>query len=117
MRCQAKLGLSIGGDEPTWEGEVEVEFEYTPGSPGTGPSYACGGTPPDPAELEVVRIVKIDGRKPELYAVPKETLDTLIDHIECDDRLMEELFKAGAVDYVEGLAAAQEARYREREED
>lgn len=116
MRSQAKLGLSIGGDEPTWEGEVEVEFEYTPGSPGTGPSYACGGTPPDPAELEVLRIVKIDGRNAEAYYT-REERESFIDHIEGNPRLMEALFEAGAVDYVEGLAAAQEARYRDREED
>jgi hypothetical protein len=38
--------------------EVErvVTYCVTPGSPETGPSYACGGTPADPDEVQIVSI-------------------------------------------------------------
>lgn len=31
---------------------IEVDVKITPGHPGTGPTYDCGGTPPEPAEVE-----------------------------------------------------------------
>lgn len=27
-----------------------TEYHFSPGHPGTGPTYSCGGTPPEPAE-------------------------------------------------------------------
>ena len=42
-----------------WHG-VAVEFEYTKGSPGTGPSYSSGGDPPDPAEFKVTSVFIVD---------------------------------------------------------
>ena len=39
------------------EREVTVEFTVIPGRPETGPTYACGGTPAEPPEIEIVAIV------------------------------------------------------------
>lgn len=36
--------------------ELVVTYIVTPGSPETGPSYACGGTPAEPDEVEIVSI-------------------------------------------------------------
>lgn len=30
----------------------KVDYTFTPGSPATGPTYSCGGTPAEPAEVE-----------------------------------------------------------------
>ena len=32
--------------------DVEITYHYTPGRPARGPSYASGGEPPDPPEVE-----------------------------------------------------------------
>jgi hypothetical protein len=34
--------------------ELVVTYSMTPGYPETGPSYACGGTPAEPAEIEII---------------------------------------------------------------
>jgi hypothetical protein len=36
--------------------EVEVTYSVTPGHPETGPTYACGGTPAEPAEVEIYQV-------------------------------------------------------------
>jgi len=36
---------------------VDVTYNYTPGRPARGPSYASGGEPPDPPEVEFVKAV------------------------------------------------------------
>ena len=39
-------------DTDTPEIELEIFFTFTPGQPERGPTYACGGTPAEPAEVE-----------------------------------------------------------------
>jgi hypothetical protein len=41
--------------------EVEITFTYTPGSPAQGPSYASGGQPADPAEVEFMSARPVAG--------------------------------------------------------
>ena len=36
---------------------VDVTYNYTPGRPARGPSYASGGEPADPPEVEFVKAV------------------------------------------------------------
>lgn len=39
------------------EVDVEVAYNYTPGRPARGPSYASGGEPADPPEIEFISAV------------------------------------------------------------
>ena len=48
-----RSGFTNGQD---WECEYFITYNYTPGRPEQGPTYSCGGTPADPAEVEVVDI-------------------------------------------------------------
>jgi hypothetical protein len=65
-----------------WEGEYEVElvvtYSVTPGQPERGPSYACGGTPAEPAEVEIIS-VKLDGEEELLTADENDALQAACD--------------------------------------
>jgi hypothetical protein len=39
----------------------EIDYRYTPGAPEQGPSYASGGQPADPPEVEFLAARCIDG--------------------------------------------------------
>lgn len=55
--------LSFGGDEPTWEGEVEVSFTVEWGSPPTGMSGPPENYDPGSGTLiEDIRVETIDGK-------------------------------------------------------
>lgn len=54
--------LNRGGDEPTWEGEVEVSFSVEPGEPESPPSYASGGTPASSPQIIDITLEKVDGK-------------------------------------------------------
>lgn len=41
--------------------EIEVTFSYSPGAPEQGPTYACGGQPAEPDEVEFISAKLIDG--------------------------------------------------------
>jgi hypothetical protein len=49
------LTLEIAGSEIVRE--VQVRFTYLPGAPEQGPSYASGGQPADPDEVEIDAIL------------------------------------------------------------
>ena len=55
------LSLSLGGDEPHWEGEADICYAVTWGHPESPPSYSHGGLPADPDEVCDVTVVRIDG--------------------------------------------------------
>lgn len=40
---------------------VDIDFTFTPGCPETGPSYASGGEPASPAEIEFVKATLVSG--------------------------------------------------------
>jgi hypothetical protein len=44
---------AYGIDPETFYPEVQIEFGYTPGYPEIGPSYASGGEPATPDEIEI----------------------------------------------------------------
>ena len=54
--------LSWGGDTPTAELEVECSYGVSWGAPARGPSYASGGDPADPDEVEDITILTVDGK-------------------------------------------------------
>lgn len=64
-RYEYSTTLSIGRNER----DVLVTYTVTPGCPETGPSYACGGTPAFPPEVEIER-VEIMRERPQLYGRP-----------------------------------------------
>jgi hypothetical protein len=41
--------------------KVDIEFEFIPYQPATGPSYASGGEPACPAEVDFIKATLIDG--------------------------------------------------------
>lgn len=57
--------IEVGADEYAYP-VICIEYTYTPGCPATGPSYASGGEPACPPELEVngATLVKGDGLTP-----------------------------------------------------
>lgn len=40
---------------------VDIDFTYSPGRPETGPTYACGGTPAEPADVEMTKATLVNG--------------------------------------------------------
>jgi hypothetical protein len=89
-RYVATLDISLGGDTPTWEGEVTVTYTVVWGRPETPPAYAHGALPADPDEVNDITVIKIDGT-PVVARGLMSNAETLESHIECNDRLIEEL--------------------------
>lgn len=50
------------GDDCGPDFDVTVSFTVTPGEPATGPSYACGGTPASPPEIDDIRLETVNGK-------------------------------------------------------
>lgn len=108
------LSLSLGGDEPTWEGEATVSYAVTWGAPERGPTYACGGTPADPDEIDDIRVIAIDARP--IDDTTSDHADLLADLIEGSDALLSELLQAAAEDDIAAHDDAMERRWEERRE-
>lgn len=106
------LSLSLGGDEPTWEGEATVIYTVSWGAPEQGPSYASGGQPADPDEIADITVTHIDGVAVANREHGKHEAETLETHIECSDALMAELLEAAAE---EAAAAYEDAMDRRAE--
>ena len=116
--------LNRGGDTPTWEGEVEVSFTYTPGGHGTPPSYASGGDPPYDPEIDDVRLEKVDG-KPRpwgMYSgyVPNED-DVFADEVETEigesDTHIAAMLDVVGQELAQEESDADEARYEAARDD
>lgn len=59
--------------------EVEVEFSIRIGRPATGPSYACGGEPAEPDEVEVASATEVlTGEAIDLTDAEAERIETQI---------------------------------------
>jgi hypothetical protein len=54
--------LEWGGDTPSAEIEVTVSYLVTWGAPEQGPSYASGGQPADPDEIDDIRLERVEGK-------------------------------------------------------
>lgn len=80
--------------------ELVVTYSVTPGSPETGPTYACGGTPAEPDEVEIVSI-KHNGQP--FYLSDEE-----------EDALLQQAINRAGEDLAEEHAAEMDWRYQER---
>ena len=64
----------------TYDGHaVRVTGRVTPGQPATGPTYDCGGTPPEPSEIEDFLVFDEAGH--EIEDADGEILEALEDEI------------------------------------
>ena len=72
------LSLSFGRDETEFFGgdaDIHVGYEFTPGRPATR------FDPPEPAEVNILEIEKIDGTFVNVNDVPEKLYNTLVDMI------------------------------------
>jgi len=104
-------------DQGTVTGELEVEFSYVVrwGAPERGPTYACGGTPADPAGVDDIRLEKVEG-KPRPWGhdwlTDAEYEDHLVNQLgDRDyDRMLTEAAEQAAADYWEAMEYRAEER-------
>lgn len=68
-RTHHKLTAVIPHGDPDLGAEIECEitFAFLKGAPEQGPSYASGGQPADPDEIEVVKVVHLVNGKPSPF--------------------------------------------------
>lgn len=70
---------------------LRVGFNFTPGRPATGPTYACGGTPAEPPEFDITSLEwSRDNKRTRTYEWQK-IKGALFDLIAEDDYLRIEL--------------------------
>lgn len=113
---QATLDLSLSGDTPTWEGEATVTYTVVWGAPETGPTYDCRGQPADPDEVNDIKVTHIDGVSIAESMYGKYEAETLESHIECSDRLIEELLSIAAAQAADDYADMLDRRDEDRQE-
>ena len=66
--------------------EVDVRYTATPGEPETGPTYACGGTPASPPEVEIDFVTIAGCSTPVTLTTDEEErlLQYLLEHLDDD---------------------------------
>lgn len=112
--------LSWENEFETVTGELEVEFSYvfTAGAPEQGPTYACGGQPADPDEIDDIRVERIEG-KPRPWGHEWQSddayADMLIEHL--SDRDHEAMLIEAGECAAEAHYEAMEYRAEQRRED
>lgn len=79
--------------------ELVVTYSVTPGQPETGPSYACGGEPAEPAGVEIVSVKH--GGQPAMISQDEE------------DALLELAIARADEDLADEAAAEADWRYQE----
>lgn len=89
MTTKHKLWATIPHGDPDIGAEIECEITFTflKGAPEQGPSYASGGQPADPDEIEFVSAAPmVSGKYYDAGATHLEWLDDLArDWLESDD--------------------------------
>lgn len=105
------------GDDCGPDFDIEVSFTVTPGEPETGPSYACGGTPASPAEIDDIRLETVNGKPApwEAYGgwIADEDAEfeaTIVSLLENNDRHWEAMMQVAAEADEADRDAAAEAR-------
>lgn len=95
---------------------LKVDFGFIPYQPARGPSYACGGEPACPAEVDINNIEwSLDN--PITKTIQWHTIDgAMFDLISADDELYSELCQAAADNEADAREAAAEARYEMQRE-
>lgn len=74
--------IPCGDPDLGQEVDCEIVFSFTRGAPEQGPSYASGGQPADPHEIEFVKVTQLVGGKPVPYTgaysdLQQQSLDSL----------------------------------------
>lgn len=95
--------------------EVEVSYTVTWGSPETGPSYGCGGTPADPDEINDLKLISW-GPEAVTSLLDWNDRDDILDAVleERFDQMIENAADENASDYEHVLEQRAE---RQREPD
>tara|TARA_R110000868_G_scaffold187780_4_gene430349 strand:- start:13 stop:330 length:318 start_codon:yes stop_codon:yes gene_type:complete len=104
MKFQYTTTHSFDGENDV---ELRILYVYTPPSPERGPTYDCGGGPPEYAEVDVLGVM-VDGR-----ASTPTQWDMVIEN----ERLFNEMELHGADCVADERAAAAEYRAEMRGED
>lgn len=93
------------------DGRYEADVTVTPGQPERGPSYDCGGTPADPAEIEVLKVWMINEDKTKTLMADFDSIaELLLDHH--NDDILEQ-FADDVHSSMEDAADARRDRYNE----
>ncbi|MCX7585061.1 hypothetical protein [Phenylobacterium sp. 58.2.17] len=79
-------GVSFGGDVPTAEFDVRLSYSFIPGRAETPPTYDHGGSPAEPAMIEDIEVVKIDGK-----SRPWDRCDGYVSDDELADAILNQL--------------------------
>lgn len=56
-------GEATGSLADEAETDVDIEYRYSPGSPGTPPSFSYPGDPPEGPEVEIVAVYRLGTRE------------------------------------------------------
>lgn len=101
-----RWGTTNGMD---WEDEQEITFEFRKGAPEQGPTYASGGQPADPDEIEVISITPGAGDNGAFSDIADKML-----HDEAEDWLCSDGYDAAieiaAADHADALDRADDLR-------
>lgn len=97
MQLYVTVPVSIGGDEPTFEGDVTFRVSYTRGRPETAPAYSHGGLPADPDEYEIREVLAVNGRE----GLAPDKAQELIDHVDGTDAFDEAVAQAVQEEYAD----------------
>jgi hypothetical protein len=98
--------LAWGGDIQTGEAEVECSYTVSWGAPARGPSYACGGTPADPSDIEDVRILTVDGKPWPVDLTGGNYMTYAQQHDMLEEKLVDECWDEMIENAIEHEAAA-----------
>jgi hypothetical protein len=95
--------------EPYCDTECQVECSVSPGWPGRRPSFSCPGEPPEPPEVEILRVLGEDGKpRPDLIALVEADWDRI------EERAIEEAEESHAAAYEAAMDDAADAARDER---
>lgn len=103
----ACLSFGTDGEADYCEIDATISFTVIPGGAETGPTYACGGTPAYPAEIDDIRVEMIDGRP--VAVGDAITRDAILAEYECGRHDADLLASAADTDAAD-RDAADEAR-------
>lgn len=88
-RYRYTASFSVGGDTPTWEGEVEFSYEVAWGSPERGRFGPPEGYDPGSGdEVEAIKVESIDGQRSDwgFFETDAQIATDMIERLTGDDR-------------------------------
>jgi hypothetical protein len=85
-------------------------MDYSRGYPGSGPTYSCGGTPPEPAEAYPTEgYVEFDGKVEEIVNITAADMDVIMQLTNDNETLFDTLCDENAEDIEEMLLEYKES--------